>query len=287
KLLRGLAACLPASDLTVIGNTGDDAEMWGLHVSPDLDSVTYALAGCLDPTRGWGLRDETFRCLDAMGRLGGAPWVPLGARDLATRPVRTRARRGGQTLSEVTSALARALEVRAQILPMSDEPVRTRLRTPAGWLGLQEYFVRERAKVEILDVEYAGAAASRPAPGVVEAVREADGVVVCPSNPVTSVGPILAVPGIVSALGARAGPTVAVSPIIRGTAASGPAGDLMRARRLPVSPVGIAQLYAPWLGALLVDVRDAELVDALRRAGVAPVVAEILMPDGGAEIALA
>jgi len=287
KLLRGLAACLPVSDLTVIGNTGDDAEMWGLHVSPDLDSVTYALAGCLDPTRGWGLRDETFRCLDAMGRLGGETWFRLGDRDLATHLVRTRALRAGQTLSEVTAALARALEVRARILPMSDEPVRTRLRTPAGWLGLQEYFVRERAKVEVLDVEYAGAAASRPAPGVVEAVREADVVVVCPSNPVTSVGPILAVPGIVNALGARAGPTVAVSPIIGGTAVSGPAGDLMRARRLPVSPVGIAQLYAPWLSALLVDARDAELVPALRRAGVTPVVAEILMPDGGAEIAVA
>ena len=287
KLLRGLVACIAPHDLTVIGNTGDDTEIWGLHVSPDLDSATYALAGCLDAGRGWGLSDDSFRCLDAMGRLGADTWFSLGDRDLATHLVRTRALRAGSRLARVTAELARRLEVAARILPMSDDPVRTRVRTPDGWLGFQEYFVRERAKVEALEVEYAGAAAAAPAPGVVEAIRDADVVVVCPSNPVTSVGPILAVPGIVAALASRHGPTVAVSPIVGGAAVSGPAGDLMRARGLPVSPLGIAQAYAPWLGTLLVDARDGGLRADLLRLGVSLVVADIVMTDREREIALA
>jgi LPPG:FO 2-phospho-L-lactate transferase len=287
KLLRGLAACIPPRDLTVIGNTGDDAEIWGLHVSPDLDSVTYALAGCLDARRGFGLADESFRCLDAMGRLGAETWFSLGDRDLATHLVRTRALRDGHPLSRVTAELARRLEVATRILPMSDDPVRTRVRTSEGWLGFQEYFVRERAKVEVLEVAYEGAAASAPAPGVVEAIRDATVVVVCPSNPVTSVGPILAVPGIVSALASRRGPTIAVSPIVGGAAVSGPAADLMRARGLPVSPLGIARAYAPWLGTLLVDARDGGLRADLLRLGVSPVVADIVMGDRAREIALA
>jgi LPPG:FO 2-phospho-L-lactate transferase len=206
KLLRGIITCIPAQELTVIGNTGDDVEVWDLHVSPDLDTVMYARAGWLDPTRGWGVRGDTFRCLDAIGRLGGDTWFRLGDRDLATHLIRTRGLRQGRPLSQVTGALARSLDVSATILPMSDDPVRTRIRTPGGWLSFQEFFVRERAKVEVLEVEYQGAATARPGPRVVEAIEEADLVVVCPSNPVTSVGPILAVPGIVAALCHRAAP---------------------------------------------------------------------------------
>jgi LPPG:FO 2-phospho-L-lactate transferase len=287
KLLRGLAACIPSGDLTVIGNTGDDAEIWGLHVSPDLDSVTYALAGLLDAERGWGLRDETFRCLDAMGRLGADTWFRLGDRDLATHLARTRALREGHTLSEVTAELARRLEVAARILPASDQPVRTRVRTPAGWLDFQEFFVRERAKVDVVAVDYAGAARASPAPGVVEALGEADVVVVCPSNPVTSIGPILAVPGIASALTGRHGPVVAVSPIVGGAAVSGPAGALMRAQGLPVSALGVARAYAPWLRTLVVDTSDAALAGDLRRAGVTAVSADIMMTSREREVALA
>jgi LPPG:FO 2-phospho-L-lactate transferase len=287
KLLRGLAACVAPPELTVIGNTGDDAEIWGLHVSPDLDSVTYALAGLLDAERGWGLRDDTFRCLDAMGRLGADTWFRLGDRDLATHLARTRALREGHTLSEVTAELARRLDVAARILPASDQPVRTRVHTPAGWLDFQEFFVRERAKVDIVGVEYAGAASATPAPGVVDALREADVVVVCPSNPVTSIGPILAVPGIVPALTGRRGPIVAVSPIVGGAAVSGPAGALMRAQGLPVSPLGVARAYAPWLRTLLVDTRDAALAGDLGRAGVAAVSADIMMTSREREVALA
>src|SRR3989449_4635415 len=203
KLLRGLASARPQHELAVIGNTGDDAEIWGLHVSPDLDTVMYALAGRLDAMRGWGVADDTFRCLEAMGDLGAETWFNLGDRDLATHLYRTRALGDGTPLSAVTAELCRRLGVAARILPMSDDPVRTRVRTPDGWLSFQEYFVREKAQVRVLDVEYAGAAASRPAPGVVEAIREADLVVVCPSNPVTSVGPVLAVPGMAQALADR------------------------------------------------------------------------------------
>jgi len=287
KLLRGLAALPDARDLTVVGNTGDDTEIWGLHVSPDLDTVTYALAGRLDTGRGWGLAGETFRCLEAMGDLGAETWFNLGDRDLATHIARTRALRAGAPLSAVTAELARRLGVAARVLPMSDDPVRTRVRTPDGWLSFQEYFVREKAQVQVLDIEYAGAGAARPAPGVLEAIRDAERVVVCPSNPVTSVGPVLAVPGLTDALAATRARVVAVSPIVGGAAVSGPAGELMRARGLAVSPLGVAGAYAPWLDALVLDRRDAACVGELAKLGVRAVPGEILMTDGQREVALA
>ena len=287
KLLRGLASARPQHELTVIGNTGDDAEIWGLHVSPDLDTVMYALAGRLDAMRGWGVAGETFRCLEAMGDLGAETWFNLGDRDLATHVYRTRALREGMPLSAVTADLCRRLGVTERILPMSDEPLRTRVRTPDGWLSFQEYFVREKAQVRVLDVEYAGAAATRPAPGVLEAIRDAELIVVCPSNPVTSVGPVLAVPGIVEALAATRGRVVAVSPIVGNAAVSGPAGELMRARGLPVSPVGVAVAYAPWLGTLVIDRSDAARVPELERLGVRARLADVLMTDRHREIALA
>jgi len=287
KLLRGLAAARPRDALTVIGNTGDDAEIWGLHVSPDLDTVMYALAGRLDAARGWGLPGETFRCLEAMGDLGAETWFNLGDRDLATHLYRTRALREGLPLSAVTAELCGRLGVAARVLPMSDEPVRTRLRTPDGWLSFQEYFVREKAQVHILDVEYAGASLARPAPGVLEAIREAEVVVVCPSNPVTSVGPVLAVPGVADALADARARVVAVSPIVGGAAVSGPAGALMRARDLSVSALGVAAAYAPWLGTLVIDRSDTARVVELARLGVKAVLADIVMTDSDREIALA
>jgi LPPG:FO 2-phospho-L-lactate transferase len=287
KLVRGLAACLPASDLTIIGNTGDDTEIWGLHVSPDLDTLTYALAGRLDVARGWGLADETFRCLQAMSELGGHTWFNLGDRDLATHLVRTQALRAGATLTAVTAEIAERLGVRTRILPMSDQPVRTRIATPGGWLSFQEYFVREKGLVEVVGVEYAGAAEARPAPGVVDSLVGGDLIIVCPSNPVTSIGPILAVPSIVDALRRAKAPIVAVSPIIAGTAVSGPAATLMLAQGLDVSPLGVAAAYHPWLTALALDEQDRGRAPALDKAGVRPLIAPILMTDGGREVALA
>ena len=287
KLLRGLTACVAARDVTVVGNTGDDTEMWGLHVSPDLDTVMYALAGRLDVARGWGLADESFHCLQTIAAYGEPTWFSLGDRDLATHLVRTRALRGGRPLSATTAALARALGVEARLLPMSDDPVRTTIRTPETRLGFQEYFVRDKAMVEVQEVEYAGAAAARPAPDVVPAIRDAEVVIVCPSNPVTSVGPILAVPGITAALTATRAVVVGVSPIVGGAAVSGPAAALMRARGLEVSPAGVAEAYAPWLRRLLVDPADRACVEPLRARGVTAVVADVMMTDRAGEIALA
>jgi len=287
KLLRGLVACVQPRELTVVGNTGDDTEVWGLHVSPDLDTVTYALAGLLDVTRGWGRADETFRALEAMGALGGPTWFSLGDRDLATHLLRTSALRDGETLTTITARLATHLGVGARILPMSDAPVRTHVTTTAGRLTFQEYFVRDRAQGDVVSVAYAGAATARPAPGVLDAITAAELVLVCPSNPVTSIGPILAVPGITDALRATRASIVGVSPIIGDAPVSGPAGRLMKARGLAVSALGVAAAYAPWLRALLIDARDGALMPALKRAGVRAVPTDIMMTDRASEIALA
>jgi LPPG:FO 2-phospho-L-lactate transferase len=249
--------------------------------------VTYGLAGLLDAGRGWGVQDDTFRCLDAMRRLGRETWFRLGDLDLATHLHRTLLLREGASLSAATRAITGTLGVAARIVPMSDDPVRTELRTPVGWLSLEEFFVRERCEPEVLDVRYRGAEAARPAPGVLDAVRGAEAVVVCCSNPVTSIGPILAVPGIADALSTTSAPVVAVSPIVGGHAVSGPAAKLLATRGLEASPVGVAQAYRPWLDALVVDERDRALGPELERAGVRPVVTDALMPDAAAEIRLA
>jgi len=287
KLLRGLAGVTDPSRVFVIGNTGDDLEWWGLHVSPDLDSVAYALAGLLDAKRGWGVHDDTFHCLEAMARLGRDTWFRLGDRDLATHLHRTLLLRAGASLATATRAMTDALGVTARLVPMSDDPVRTEIRTPDGWLGLEEYFVRERCAPEVLDVAYRGADMARPATGVIEAVGAAEAVIVCCSNPVTSIGPILAVPGIADALGHTPAPVVAVSPIVGGQAVSGPAAKLLVARGLEVSPLGVAQAYQPWLDTLVVDGRDAGYAAALEQNGVRGVVADALMPDIAAETRLA
>jgi LPPG:FO 2-phospho-L-lactate transferase len=287
KLLRGLARVIDPARLLVVGNTGDDLTCWGLHVSPDLDSVTYALAGLLDPVRGWGIQGDTFQCREAIGRLGGSTWFSLGDRDLAIHLVRTELLAGGATLSTATRAVSTALGVRAGLCPMSDDPVRTRIRTDAGWLGFQEFFVRERAEPPVREVIYDGAEKARPAPGVLEAIDAAEAVVVCCSNPVTSIGPILAVPGILDALGRTAAPTLAVSPIVGAAPVSGPAGKLLAARGLAVSAVSIAELYAPWLDVLVFDRQDATLAPDIARRGVRPFAAPTLMTDGAAEVSLA
>ena len=287
KLLRGLDALLPPGAMTVVGNTGDDAAIWGLHVSPDLDTVCYALGGLIDEERGWGLRDESFRTLGEMVRFGEPTWFNLGDRDLATHLHRTRLLAEGRTLSEVTAKLAADLRVRHTVLPMSDQPVRTRILGPDGWLGFQESFVREKTQVEVRAVEYGGAGEARPAPGLIEAIGGAEAVLVCPSNPITSIGPILAVPGIVAALEGTGAPVLAVSPIVGGRAVSGPAGRLMAACGLPVSAVGIAQAYAPWLDFLVMDNEDVALGPSVEATGARPVVASTLMTGRVEEMRLA
>ena len=287
KLLRGLRRVIDPRELTVVVNTGDDAEIWGLHVSPDLDTVSYTLAGLIDEAKGWGLAGETFHALDQIARFGEPVWFNLGDRDLATHLHRTRLLREGRTLTEVTRTIGAALGVAATVLPMSDEPVRTRILGPEGWLTFQEYFVREKAQTEVRAVEYAGAPRSRPAPGVLEAIAGAAAVLVCPSNPITSIGPILAVPGLGEALRATAATVVAVSPIVGGDAVSGPAGRLMASAGLPVSASGVARAYAGWLDRLVLDERDRRLAPEIEALGVGAVVAPTMMSSREAEVALA
>ncbi len=287
KLLRGLSRLVPPRDLTIVVNTGDDTELWGLHISPDLDTVCYTLAGVIDATRGWGLADETFQALGQMARFGEPSWFSLGDRDLATHLHRTRLLREGRTLSDATAAIGAALGVKSRILPMSDQPVRTRVLGPDGWLDFQEYFVREKAQVEVRDVAYDGSSAANAAAGVLEAIAGARAVIVCPSNPVTSIGPILAVPGIVDSLTRSAATIIAVSPIVGGNAVSGPAGRLMASRRLPVSAAGVARLYAPWLDVLILDERDRQEIPEVLQLGVSPVTAQTIMATREDEIGLA
>jgi LPPG:FO 2-phospho-L-lactate transferase len=257
KLVRGLERTLRGDALTVIVNAGDDLEWWGLHVSPDIDSVTYALADLLSRERGWGVEGDTFQCLEQMRQTGAPSWFQLGDKDLALHLTRTQLLREAKTLTEATAAISRMFGITARILPMSDDRVETRVRTADGELNFQEYFVRERFKPEVKSVRFIGAEKAAPAPGLLDAIHDASAVVIAPSNPITSIGPILAVPGIRQALQAANAPVVAVSPIVGGAAVSGPAGNLMRAAGLPVSIEGIADAYSDFLDVLVADTQDS------------------------------
>jgi len=262
KLVQGLQQVVAPDQLTIIVNSGDDLDWWGLHVSPDIDSVLYALAGLLSKDRGWGLEGDSFRCLDRMKQLGEESWFSLGDLDLATHLTRTAMLRGGKTLSEATAGLAAKLGVRARVLPMSDDRIATMLDTPKGTLTFQEYFVRERHQVDVSAVRFEGAEGAQPAPGVIESIDQAEAIVFAPSNPVTSIGPILAVPGIRDALRRCAAPVAAVSPVVGGAAVSGPAGKLMEMMGWPCSIAGVAKAYEDFLDVLVVD--DADEHEAAR-----------------------
>ncbi len=256
KLVQGLQRIVASEELTVIVNTGDDIEWWGLHVSPDIDSVLYGLADLLSKDRGWGVDGDSFRCLERMQQLGQPGWFSLGDLDLATHLTRTALLRAGKTLTEATRELATRFGIGARVLPMSDERVSTMLDTAKGTLTFQEYFVRERHAVEVQAVRFEGAAQARPAPGVIEAIQKAEAVIFAPSNPVTSIGPMLAVPGIREALRTTPAQIAAVSPIVGGAAVSGPAGQLMQMMGWASSVEGVAKAYEDLLDVLVVDEVD-------------------------------
>jgi len=287
KFVQGMQACAPAEDLVCIVNTGDDLEWWGLHVSPDLDSITYALAGLLSKERGWGVEGDTFECLEVMKRLGASSWFQLGDRDLALHIRRTGMLGEGRTLTEATAAIASSLGIRSRVLPMSDAPVETRIATDHRELSFQEYFVREHYQVPAHAVRFDGASTAKAAPGVVDAILSADAVLFAPSNPITSIGPILAVPAIKQALQATAAPVGAVSPIVGGAPVSGPAGDLMAIRGLDVSPLGIVQAYRDFLDVLVMDERDAALTTDVRKLGVRALCTNTIMKSAEEKAALA
>jgi LPPG:FO 2-phospho-L-lactate transferase len=277
KFVDGLRQVVAPEELTLIVNTGDDLLWWGLYVSPDIDSITYVLSGMLSKERGWGVKGDTFFCLQHMGQLGQPTWFHAGDRDLAVHILRSKLLAEGRTLSEVTAEIADKLGVKARILPMSNSRVETRVLTPMGELSFEEYFVQRWYQDPVESVRFAGAADAEPAPGVVDAIMNADLVLLAPSNPITSVGPILAVPGVREALHETKGRIAGVSPIVAGKAVAGPAGILMAAQGLPVSVAGIAQAYHDFLDMLIVDVRDAEAADELRKSGLRVEVAKTVM----------
>jgi LPPG:FO 2-phospho-L-lactate transferase len=277
RFLDGLARVVAPEQLFIIGNTGDDAQIHGLHISPDLDTVTYTLAGLAHPQRGWGIRGDTFRCLETLAQLGAETWFQLGDRDLATHLYRTERLRQGVPLSEVTSEITRALGVRGAVVPMSDDPVRTRICTASGELEFQTYFVKRRARDTVAGVRFAGDSQAAPAPGVMEAIERAEAIIVCPSNPFISVGPILSVPGIREALRQRRERTVAISPIVGGRALKGPAAHMMKSMRMRASAAVVAQLYSDFAGVFVLDRVDHKQADEIETLGVRSVVTNTIM----------
>lgn len=267
KFVDGLQQVIAPEELTLIVNTGDDLLWWGLYVSPDIDSITYVLSGMLSKERGWGVKGDTFFCMQHMGQLGQPIWFHAGDRDLAVHILRSKLLAEGKTLSEVTAEIADKLGVKARILPMSNSRVETRVLTPLGELSFEEYFVQRWYQDPVESVRFAGAADAEPAPGVIDAIVNADLVLLAPSNPITSIGPILAVPGVREALHKTKGRIAAVSPIVAGQAVAGPAGILMAAQGLPVSVAGVAQAYHDFLDMLIIDLRDAESADELQKSG--------------------
>jgi LPPG:FO 2-phospho-L-lactate transferase len=277
KFLRGLVEVMPPEELTIISNTGDDIALFGLHISPDIDIVVYTLSGLVDEERGWGVQGDTFTSLAMLRRYGEATWFNLGDRDLATHIFRTQRLRAGYSLTEVTLAQCQALGLKVRILPMCDQPVPSLVRTPAGLFHFQEYLVQRGGQEEVREIIYQDIAHAQPASAVLEAIAHAGAILVCPSNPIISIGPILAVPGIRQAIEASAAPVVAVSPIIQGATLKGPADKMLRGLGLEVSAYGVAQYYDNLLSALVIDTLDAELEPRLTRRGMRVEVTNTIM----------
>jgi len=286
KLLVGLQK-LVGSDLTAIVNTGDDAELYGVHVSPDLDIVTYWLAGIADYERGWGIEADTFHLIGALEQLGEEAWFRLGDRDFATCLARTRRLRAGTTLSEVSGDLTRRLGVVARVLPMSDDPVRTVVETSDGRrLEFQEYFVKERNRPEVAAVSFDGLDDARPSPGVLDALADADLVILCPSNPFLSIGPIMSLVGVNETLGAHPR-VIAVSPIVRGAALRGPADRLLESLGAGAGASAVARLYAGFCDVFVVDASDPEELALVEELGIRAVALPSIMRDHSASERLA
>jgi LPPG:FO 2-phospho-L-lactate transferase len=268
RFLSGLVKLVNQKDLSVIVNTGDDIELYGLYISPDIDIVTYTLAGIVDEEKGWGIRGDTFQCLEALRRMDGEAWFMLGDKDLATHMFRTSLLKKGFKLSEITAQLRNLLGLDVTILPMTDDKFETRIVTADGTVHFEEYFVKRGSKDEVLGVEFAGADKARPAVGVLESIRDAELVIVCPSNPVVSIGTILAVNGIRDALRYTEARKVAISPIIAGAPIKGPADKLLRGLGLEVSAYSVAKLYADFLDTFILDAVDVSEKGRIEELGI-------------------
>jgi LPPG:FO 2-phospho-L-lactate transferase len=275
KLVHGLAQVLPAQELTVIVNTGDDFEHLGLHISPDLDTVCYTLAGLADNETGWGRADEKWQAMTELEQLGGPGWFRLGDRDLGTHLERTRRLRGGQPLSSIVRGFCEAWGIKQTVLPMTDAPVSTIVQTGAADLQFQEYFVHQKCQPRVTGFRFEGIEAARPAPGVVEALLEADGVVICPSNPWVSIGPILAIADLKTAIASKI--VLAISPIIGGKTVKGPADKMFREMGIEPTAHAVASLYAPLARLFVMDKIDSALAGSVRDLGMTVLLTNTLM----------
>ena len=287
KLALGLSRILPPERLAIVVNTGDDERFHGLHVSPDVDTMTYTLSGLYNPETGWGIDGDTFETLQMLNLLGADTWFNLGSRDFAMHIRRTELLAQGSSLSQVTSQLAENLGIQHAIIPMSDQPVRTVLETDAGTLSMQEYFVKRRAEPVVNSISYVGSADARPSPGFAAALDAATTIVICPSNPFLSVAPILAIPGVREAIADHQSPRVAVSPIVGGTAVRGPAGKIMQELGSDVSAAGVAREYREICDVLALDSQDEDLVDAVVAEGVEAAVMPTIMQTDEDKVQLA
>jgi len=267
KLLLGLYEMMDPAALTIIVNTGDDIELHGLKISPDLDIVTYTLAGIVDPAKGWGIRGETFHALKRLAGYGRANWFHLGDRDLATHIHRTALLAEGKTLSQAAESIRIALGVKARILPMSNDPVPTVIESNEGPLHFQEYLVKRRAEPLVKNIRFAGAESARPAPGVLEAIREAGRIIICPSNPLISIGPILAIPGVRGQLRARKRDIFAVCPLVGGKSLKGPSDKMLAQQGYEATALGVAKLYADFTGTFVIDPVDKTQAPAISALG--------------------
>ena len=277
KLLVGLSQAMDPRELSIIVNTGDDIVLHGLHISPDLDTVTYTLAGVANPETGWGLRDETFHTFKQLAKYGHQSWFNLGDRDLATHIHRTAILREGGSLSQAAESIRQALGVQAKILPMSDQPVPTMVETDEGRLHFQEYLVQRHAEPVIQKLEFAGIGRATPAPGVLEAIERAAGIVICPSNPLISIGPILAVAGIREALRKRRADTLAVCPIVGGKSLKGPSDRMLAQLGFDVSALGVARMYEDICATFVIDSADAGQRDSIEKLGMKVAVTSTIM----------
>jgi LPPG:FO 2-phospho-L-lactate transferase len=280
RFLQGLVDVVDADEVTVVGNVGDDTTLHGLHISPDLDTVTYTLAGVIDPHNGWGVRDDTWQAMEALERFGVETWFRLGDRDLATHLFRTERLAAGVPLSEVTAEIALAFGLEVTLLPVTDDPLRTWLELVDGTeIPFQDYFVKRRHADAVRSVRFAGAEHAKPAPGVLEALDDARAIVLAPSNPIVSIDPVLSVPGMRETLMERRDSVVAISPIIGGKALKGPADRLLRELGEDASALGVARHHASVAGTIVIDAVDGELVDAIEAVGVRAVVTDTVMRD--------
>jgi LPPG:FO 2-phospho-L-lactate transferase len=287
RFLTGLTHHVKQEDLTVIVNTGDDIDLFGLHISPDVDIVTYTLAGIINDENGWGIKGDTFECLSMLKRFGSVDWFNLGDRDFATSILRTNMLKNGLTLSEVSEKVSRDLGLKLKILPMTDDKFVTHIRIAEGSIHFEEYMVKRAGQDQVLGVEFVGADTAKPAAGVVEAIMNSERVIICPSNPIVSIGTILSISGVREAMRKTGAKKVAVSPIVGGAPIKGPADKLLRGLGVEVSAFGVAKLYSDFLDAIVIDTVDAAEKSRIEALGIKVVVANTLMKDLASKTALA